>query len=101
MRGPEFTSYNIDYSKKPGPYNIAEGHIADSIQKQDTQKSLAFNFDFSGVSPMAMDYIPIVTRKLSNEAVDLSGLQYIEIWYRADGTSAGQVELEFRSGFDQ
>ncbi len=93
LRGPEFTPYDIDYSKKPGPYNIAEGHIADSIQKQNTQKSLAFNFDFS-----TGDYIPIVTRKLATEAVDLSQLQYIEIWYRADGTSAGQVDLNFDLG---
>ncbi|MBN2401632.1 MAG: hypothetical protein JXN64_04460 [Spirochaetes bacterium] len=93
LKGPGFTPYNIPYAQKPGPYTIAEGHIADSIQDQDTQKSLAFNFDFSTGS-----YIPVVTRQLSSEAVDLSGLQYIEIWYRADGTSTGEVELNFDLG---
>ncbi|MFH0977076.1 MAG: hypothetical protein V1874_14940 [Spirochaetota bacterium] len=94
LRGFGFNSYLIDYAKKPGPYNIATGHIADSIQSVDTQKSLAFNFEFS----VGKDHIPIVTRQLSGDAVDFSNLQYVEIWYRADGTSAGDVDLYFDIG---
>jgi len=94
LYGPGFSASLIDYSQKPGPYNIATGHIADSIQSLSTQKSLAFNFNFSG----GKEYIPVVTRQLAREAVDFSQLQYIEIWYRADGISAGDVELYFDIG---
>ncbi len=87
LKGLDFFPYSVPYSTKPGPYNVATGHIPDSTQAVETQRALVFNFDFS-----TGDYIPVVTRSLSSDAVDFSGLQYLEIWYRSDG-GEGEVEL--------
>ncbi len=81
LRGLSYTPFAIDYSVKPGPYNVATGHLAESVQSQDSQRSLALDFDFSGGG----EYVAVVTRRLSNQAVDFSGLQYVEIWYRSGG----------------
>lgn len=83
----DFNPYIIDYSKKPGPYNVADGHIPDETQTIDSQKSLVLDFDFKGVT-----HIPIATQRLSSQAVDFSGLQYVEIWYRAADLT-GNVDL--------
>ncbi|MDY6935340.1 MAG: hypothetical protein SVZ03_14090 [Spirochaetota bacterium] len=87
LRGIDFIPYSVSYSIKPGPYNVAIGHIPDSIQPLETQRSLVLNFDFS-----TGDCIPIVTPMPSAMAVDFSGLQYVEIWYRAEGVS-GEVDF--------
>ena len=97
LKGIDFSPTAVDYAKKPGPYNIAMGHIDNSIEKQTSQKTLAFNFNFSG-TPGVDEYIPVVTRKLSSSGtVDLSGLEYIEVWYKSAGGS-GNVELYFDIG---
>jgi hypothetical protein len=97
LKGIDFSPAAIDYAKKPGPYNIAMGHIDNSIQEQTSQKTLTFNFKFSG-SAGVEEYIPVVTRKLSsNGTVDLSGLEYIEVWYKSAG-GTGNVELYFDIG---
>ena len=87
LRGLGFTPYAIPYSSKPGPYNVATGHISDSIQSKSNQRSLVLNYDF-----MSGNCVSIVTRKLSSEAVDFSSLQYVEIWYRSSG-GIGEAEL--------
>ena len=87
LYGLHFTPINIPYSKKPGPYNVATGHIADSLQSENSQRSLALNFDFS-----SSDYISIVTQKLAVVPTDLSNLEYCEIWYRSTG-GTGTVNL--------
>ncbi len=87
LRGLSFSPYAIPYATKPGPYNVATGHIADSIQSKTSQRSLVMKYDFS-----SGDCIPIVTRKLSSGLVDFSSLQYIELWYRSGG-GTGEVEL--------
>ncbi len=93
LKGLDFSPYVIDYAVKPGPYNVATGHVADSLQSVETQRSLVFDFDFSG----GLDHLAVATRKLSSSSVDLSGLQYVEIIYRADG-SAGNVDLFLELG---
>ena len=85
LRGLSFTPYSIPYATKPGPYNVATGHVADSIQSKTSQRSLVMNYDFS-----SGDCIPIVTRKLSSGLVDFSSLQYIELWYRSGGGAPGE-----------
>ncbi|TAL38849.1 MAG: hypothetical protein EPN93_03725 [Spirochaetes bacterium] len=87
LQGTGFTPYTIPYSVKPGPYNVATGHVADSIQKAETQRSLVLDFDLGSSGTT----VPIVTRNLSSDAVDFSGLQYVEIWYRA-GSGAEALE---------
>lgn len=87
LRGEDFTPYSVPYPKKPGPYNIAAGHVPDKTQDIDSQRSLVFNFDFS-----SGDYIPVVTRELSEDAADFSGLQYMEIWFKPE-SGEGEVEL--------
>ncbi len=89
LKGTSFSPYAIDYSKKPGPYNVATGHVADSIQPLETQRSLVFDYEFTA----GQTHVPAVTRRLSSQAVDFSGLQYVEIWYRADASNTGNVNL--------
>ncbi|HPV96844.1 MAG TPA: hypothetical protein PLZ78_03350 [Spirochaetota bacterium] len=88
LKGAGFTPYAIPYDRKPGPYNIATGHVDNSVRELESQRSLVMEFEFAG----AETHAPMVTRRLSSEAVDFSGLQYMEIWYRGEALS-GQVEL--------
>ncbi|GAB4219160.1 MAG: hypothetical protein Kow00102_01550 [Spirochaetota bacterium] len=87
LYGLNVTPIDVPYSKKPGPYNVATGHIAPSIQSEQSQRSLGLNFDFS-----SGDYISIVTRTLSQKPSDLSNLEYIEIWYKSTG-GTGTVDM--------
>lgn len=84
LRGESFTPYNIPYGVKPGPYNIATGHVRDSITKLESQRSLVLDYDFSS----GTSCVSIVTRKFSETPVDLSGIQYIEVWVRLEGTDS-------------
>ncbi|HOP62333.1 MAG TPA: hypothetical protein PK906_03105 [Spirochaetota bacterium] len=90
LRGAGFNPYTVAYSVKPGPFNIAMGHIDDAVTDQDSQKSLVFDFDFS-----SGECFSAVTRRLSSEAVDLSGMQYVEMWVRLDGGSSIDLYADF------
>lgn len=83
----------LDYSIKPGPYNIAAGHIDATYQSQDSQRSLVFEYEFAAGERC----IPVVTRRLSSGSVDFSGLQYVEIWYRSEGMT-GNVDIHMDLG---
>jgi len=86
LRGETFSYYDVDYSKKPGPYNIATGHISSSITEKTGQRSLVLDYDFS-----AGNCVSIVTRSFTASPVDLTGAQYIEITVRHDST--GEIDL--------
>jgi len=88
LKGESFTADKVNYSVKPGPFNVAMGHIADKITDQDQQKSLVFDFNFT-----AGTVVSAVTRKLSDTAIDLSGAQYIEVWVKYEGSAADSVNL--------
>ena len=94
LHGPSFNPYAVPYSKKPGPFNVATGHISDSIQSTSSQRSLGFKFDFSDATA---DVVTVATRNLSTEPVDLSGLQYVEVWYRGVEGS-GNVDMQLDVG---
>ncbi len=88
LQGIGFSPYNVSYSVKPGPYNIAMGHVSDDILEQSQQKSLVFDFNFSS-GPV----VTAVTRKLSDTAIDLSGMQYVEVWIKYEGGAGDSVDL--------
>jgi len=89
LRGESFSPYSLDYSVKPGPFNIATGHVDSSITSKTDQRSLVFDYDFT-----SGDCVSVVTRKLSDDAVDFSGLKYVELWVRHDSsTSSNSVNL--------
>ena len=81
LYGLDFIPIDVPYSRKPGPYNVATGHIASSIQTEHSQRSLGLTFDFNSDKA----FISIATRTLSPKPVDLSNLEYVEIWYRSTG----------------
>lgn len=89
LRGLEFTPHNVDYQIKSGPYNVL-----DRILSDEREEVLAFEFDFSGNSR----YCGATTRALATDAggVDFSSLQYLEVWYRTEGT--GEISLSFDAG---
>ncbi len=93
LRTPAFAPYTIDYSVKPGPYNVAAGHLASNVMEESHQKSLVLDFDFTG----GKRHASVVTRRLSSQAVDFSSLQYLEIWYRSTGGS-GTAHIYFDIG---
>jgi len=64
------------------------GHIKSSIVEQSSQRSLVFDFDFTDG-----EYVSVVTRELSDSAVDMSGLQYVEIWVKYEGSDLNGVDL--------
>ena len=91
LYGEGHSAKDIPYSVKPGPYQISGGHIKDgSGQQIDDQQSLVFNADFAtGVCASA-------GVRIDSES-DVSGLDYIEVWYRSAGGS-GSVNLSFDLG---
>lgn len=89
LRGAGFTPYSVPYSVKPGPYNIAMGHVDHSILEQSSQRSLVFDFDFG----TDYEYVSVVTRELGDSAVDMSGLQYVEMWVKYEGSETEGVDL--------
>jgi hypothetical protein len=91
LKGESFTPYNIAYAVKPGPYNIATGHVRDSITDTESQRSLVMDYDFSSGT-----CVSIVTRKFSESPVDLTGMQYVEVWVRLEGS--GSVDLYLDAG---
>ena len=95
LRGLDFNPYKISYSVKPGPYNIAMGHVENNdVLEQSQQTSLVFNFDFTSGPVVAA-----VTRRLTDTAMDLSGMQYIEVWVKYDEAPAvDSVDLSIDIG---
>lgn len=93
LKGDGYNARGVNYSVKPGPFNIAMGHVDDSITDQDQQKSLVFDFNFSTGT-----VVSAVTRKLSDTAVDLSGAQYIEVWVKYEGSASDSVTLSMDFG---
>lgn len=90
LYGFNFIPADIPYSIKPGPYNIATGHISNLIHAETSQVSIALSYELPQDG-----YISIVTRKLFPLPADLSDLQYIEIWYRiVDGSSQVNMYLD-------
>ncbi len=92
LEGTSFSATAVSYSTKPGPFNVATGHVANSIKKETSQRSLVFDFDMSGAGNVS-----VATRRLSDTAVDFSGLQYVEIWYRYEGTEDISLSVDIGS----
>ncbi len=89
LRGESFSPTKVQYGDKPGPFNIATGHVDSSITDKDDQTSLVFDYDF-----VTGNCVTAVTRQLSEEAIDFSGLKYVELWVRLDSSDAsGKVKL--------
>ncbi len=86
-----YTPTDIPYATKPGPYNVAHGHLPSDLRTESQQRSLTLDYDFT-----AGDTVSVVTRRLSSTPVDLSGLQYIEISYRMTG--GGSADISFDLG---
>lgn len=89
LRGRSFPGHAVPYGTKPGPYNVATGHVQTTIQSEESQRSLTMNFNFQSGTK---EYVSVATRRLSAQAVDFSGLQYVEIWFRSAG-GTGTVDL--------
>jgi len=89
LEGEGFNPISVKYSVKPGPFNIAMGHIPEYIVEQASQRSLVFDFNFL----TDRQVVTAVTRKLSDSAIDLSGVQYIEVWVKYQGGAADSVDL--------
>ncbi len=87
LRGTDFTPYAVPYGVKPGPFNIATGHVDSSIMSQDSQRSLVFDLNLTSGTCFS-----VVTRNLSDSTIDLSGVQYIELWVRYEG-GTGNIQL--------
>ncbi len=93
LRTPSFTPRALEYAAKAGPYNLATGHVSTTIRSESDQRSLGLSFNFEA----GKSFVSIATRRLSSTAVDFSGLQYVEIWYRSTG-GTGTVSLALDIG---
>ncbi|MCL1911283.1 MAG: hypothetical protein FWG13_03660 [Leptospirales bacterium] len=82
LKGRGYNARSVPYSRKPGPYNIADGHIPDSIEDSSSQMSLVFDYDFSGGNEVS-----VAVRELAETSVDLSGLQYAEVYYKLESAN--------------
>ena len=87
LRGLDYGATLVSSAVKPGPFNVAYGHLPPSVQ---TPFSLVLDFDGNG------DYLSVATRKIASQAVDLSGLQYLEVSYQYTGATA--ISLNFDLG---
>jgi hypothetical protein len=83
LKGPSYGASAVAYSKKPGPFNVATGHVENGIQEKSSQMSLVFDYDFTSGTQVS-----VTTRELGLNPVDLSGLQYIEVYYMLAGESS-------------
>lgn len=90
LKGIEHTPLapKIPYAIKAGPYNIATGHVVSTVMSLTAQRSLVMDFESAG------NYVAVVTRDFSNSAVDLSGMQCVEISFRYDGSADADMYLE-------
>ncbi len=89
LRGQEFSAHEIGYETKPGPYNIAESHRKEA--DLDDGRSLVLDFDFSQGDRCAS----VATRRLSDTPLDFSGVQYVEVYYKAaEGTGTVSLSLD-------
>jgi hypothetical protein len=94
LKDESFGAYAIDYSVKAGPYNILAGHNTYSeSDKNKSRKSVAFDFDFTEGNSVSA----AVRLDSNKKEVDLSGLQYVEVWYRAFAGS-GNVQFTLEAG---
>jgi len=92
LHGEGYGYHDVPYSVKPGPYNIRGGHISFSDNERNKdESSLVFDFDYSTGN------IASAVTRIGSGTVDLSGLQYIEVWYRSSGGS-GNVDMSFDIG---
>lgn len=91
LHDESWSPVTVPYSTKPGPYNVATGHLASSIAEKESQRSLVLEFDHTGTDATA-----VTLNRLSESPLDLSGLQYIEISYRYTGSDG--VNLSFQLG---
>jgi hypothetical protein len=91
LKDENFTPYEIDYSVKPGPYNIKESYK--ETLSGDSGTSLVLDFDFTSGDTCAS----VVNSDVSSDSTDLSGLQYVVIWYKA-AEGSGSVNLSLDVG---
>ncbi|MDR3238253.1 MAG: hypothetical protein LBT84_07100, partial [Spirochaetia bacterium] len=90
LKGPGYNARSLPYSQKPGPYNVATGHVPDSIEDTSSQMALVFDYDFTGTTTE----VSVAARELAQDTVDLSGLQYIEVYYRLEGGGSLNMYLD-------
>ncbi len=94
LKGESYNAKAVSYQTKPGPYNIATGHVDDSITDKESQTSLVFDYDFT-----SGNCVSVVTVPSEGSSTDLSGLQYVEISYRFDAQNAGDsIDLDLDMG---
>jgi hypothetical protein len=95
LRGIEYIGIapKLDYGAKPGPYNVATGHVIDSIISLASQRSLVLDFADNPITGTG-DFVSIVTYNQWKDAVDLSGVEYVEISYLYEGSSDTELHLE-------
>ncbi len=93
LKGLIYAAPKIDYSIKTGPYNVATGHVVDSIVAQASQRSLVLDFA-DNPSAGSGDYASIVTRGLGRDAIDLSGVEYVELSYYYVGSTDVELHLD-------
>ncbi|MBN1534030.1 MAG: hypothetical protein JXA20_15275 [Spirochaetes bacterium] len=85
LKGIGYAAGKISYAVKPGPFNVAYGHLPSSVQ---TPLSMVLDFDGTG------EYVAVATRAIPNAPVDLSSLQYVEITYQYVGSTDVVLNLE-------
>jgi hypothetical protein len=92
LHNENFSPYSIDYSAKPGPYNIQGGHNTYSNREMNEgRRSLVLDFDFTSSNCVS------TAVRIDKKETDLSALQYVEVWYRA-AAGSGDVDLSFDIG---
>ncbi len=95
LKGIEYSAVapKVAYSVKPGPYNVATGHVVSTILSLAAQRSLVLDFEDNPLAG-AGDFVSIATRDFSKNAEDLSSMQYAEISYRYEGTASADLYLD-------
>ncbi len=88
LQGITYPAVKIPYSVKPGPFNVAYGHLPSSIQ---VPLSMVLDFDGTG------EYVSVAARKIAAGPVDLSGIQYVEITYQYIGSSDVALGIDLGS----
>ena len=95
LKGIEYIAVapKIDYAVKPGPYNVATGHVVNSILSLASQRSLVLDFADNPLTNTG-DFISIVTYNQWKDVIDLSGIEYVEFSYLYEGSTDTELHLE-------
>ena len=93
----ETQARHVDYSKKPGPYNVDDGHLSKEQLESITadQISLVLDYDFEGKTN---GWVAIIRKDAFKGGRDFRNYTDLVLWVKLKDANGGEVKVEFDIG---